>query len=85
MTGLLKQFSDDLLAVDEALGKLEATNPLAATLVKMRYFAGFTNNQAAQQLGISPRKASGIWTYARTWLLAEIGDNPLRFLAHLWQ
>ena len=64
--------TDEMLAIDAALEKLEAVNPEAATLVKLRYSAGFTNNEAAEMLGVSPRKATQIWTYARTWLLAEI-------------
>ena len=62
----------EVIAVDEALDKLEAVNPLAAKLVKLRYFAGFDCCEAADLLGISRRKASQVWTYARTWLLAEI-------------
>ncbi len=62
----------ETLAVNESLEDLEAHNKLAANLVKLRYFAGFTNDEAAQILGISPRKASQVWTYARTWLHAEI-------------
>jgi RNA polymerase sigma factor (TIGR02999 family) len=62
----------ETLAVDAALEGLEVHNELAAKLVKLRYFAGFTNEEAAQMLGISSRKASQLWTYARTWLLAEI-------------
>ena len=63
---------DEALAVDAALAKLEASNPTAAQLVKLRYFAGFTNLEAAEILGFSARKASQLWSYARTWLLAEI-------------
>lgn len=62
----------ELLAVHEALQKLDSENPQAASLVKFRYFAGFTIEQAAEQLGVSPRKASQIWTYARAWLAAEM-------------
>ena len=62
----------EVLAVDEALDDLEAHDELAAKLVKLRYFAGFTNDEAARILGISSRKASQMWTYARTWLVAEI-------------
>jgi RNA polymerase sigma factor (TIGR02999 family) len=64
-----------LLALDEALDRLAATSPQAAELVKLRYFAGFTNAQAAALLGISPRKANQIWAYARAWLREEIGDD----------
>jgi RNA polymerase sigma factor (TIGR02999 family) len=66
---------DELLAVHEALDKLEAANLEAAKLVKLRYFAGLTISQAAESLGVSARKANQLWAYARAWLLAEIGDN----------
>jgi RNA polymerase sigma factor (TIGR02999 family) len=62
----------DLLALDEALSKLEATDAESAELVKLRYFSGLTNEQAADLLGVSPRTAERIWTYARSWLLSEL-------------
>jgi RNA polymerase sigma factor (TIGR02999 family) len=65
----------DILAIDEALCKLESTNDVAARLVKLRYFAGLTVKQAAAALGVSSRKADQIWAYARVWLLAEIGEG----------
>jgi RNA polymerase sigma factor (TIGR02999 family) len=64
-----------LLALDEALGRLTATNPQAAELVKLRYFAGFSNAEAASMLGISPRKANQVWAYARAWLREDLGDD----------
>jgi RNA polymerase sigma factor (TIGR02999 family) len=64
-----------LLALDEALDRLAAANPQAAELVKLRYFAGFSNAEAASLLGISPRKATQVWAYARAWLLEELGDR----------
>jgi RNA polymerase sigma factor (TIGR02999 family) len=67
-----------LLALDEALGRLAAANPSGAELVKLRYFAGLTNAEAASALGISPRKANQIWAYARAWLREEIGDDEER-------
>jgi RNA polymerase sigma factor (TIGR02999 family) len=65
--------SEDLLALDEALERLVVTDQQAGELVKLRYFAGFTNAEAASLLGISPRKANQIWAYARAWLLEELG------------
>jgi RNA polymerase sigma factor (TIGR02999 family) len=65
--------SAPLLALDEALDRLAAANPQAGELVKLRYFAGFTNIEAAGLLDISPRKAQQIWAYARAWLLEELG------------
>jgi RNA polymerase sigma factor (TIGR02999 family) len=68
---------DDLLALDEALTKLTEVEPRTADLVKLRYFAGLTNKQAAELLGISPRKADSVWAYARVWLHDRIvGDKP---------
>jgi RNA polymerase sigma factor (TIGR02999 family) len=67
---------EQLVALDEALLRLEAANPQAAELVKLRYFAGFSNAEAAECLGISPRKANQVWAYARAWLREEIeGDG----------
>ena len=63
----------DLLALDEALTQLAATDSLAADLVKLRYFAGLTSEEAAAALGISPRTADRTWAYARSWLRKRIG------------
>ena len=64
-----------LLALDEALDRLAIANSQAAELVKLRYFAGFSNAEAASCLGISPRKANQVWAYARAWLREELGDD----------
>lgn len=64
-----------VLALDEALDRLAAASPQAAELVKLRYFAGFSNVEAASLLGISPRKATQVWAYARAWLREELGDD----------
>lgn len=64
----------DLLALDEALSKLAATEPAKAELVKLRFFAGFTMLEAAQVLGISLATAERYWTFARSWLYAELAD-----------
>lgn len=69
--------SDQVLAVNEAMERFAETNPEAAELVKLRYFAGFTNAEAAEALGISPRKANQLWAYARVWLAAEIGEDSV--------
>jgi len=63
---------EDLVALDAALNKLAAGNRQAADLVQLRYFAGLTLPEAAQALGISPRTAGRLWTYARAWLRREI-------------
>jgi RNA polymerase sigma factor (TIGR02999 family) len=68
---------DELLAVDAALDRLAAADPTAAELVKLRYFAGFSIPQAAEVLGVSPRTADRLWTYARAWLRREIeAESP---------
>jgi RNA polymerase sigma factor (TIGR02999 family) len=64
--------SDDLVALDDALQKLTTQDPQVAALVNLRYFAGLTNKQAAEVLGIAPRTADFHWSYARAWLLAEL-------------
>jgi RNA polymerase sigma factor (TIGR02999 family) len=62
----------DLLALDEALEKLAAGDPVSADLVKLRYFAGLSIDDAAGALGISPRTADRRWAYARAWLRQEM-------------
>ena len=64
--------SGELLALDEALVKLEEVEPAKANLVKLRYFAGMSEEEAANALGISRATASRWWTYARTWLHHQI-------------
>jgi len=63
---------EDILAVNEALDRLAATDSEAAELVKLRFFAGFTAEQAAEALGISARSADRIWAYARAFLLKQL-------------
>jgi len=64
--------TQDLLALDESLRRLEAHDAVAAKLVNLRYFAGMTMPQAAEALGISLRTAERNWTYARTWLHRDL-------------
>src|SRR5262245_26429188 len=63
---------DDLLAVDEALTRLSAQEPEIARLVELRFFGGLTLEDAARDLGISPRTAHRHWAYARAWLRREL-------------
>ena len=63
---------DHLLAVNEVLEKFAAFDPQKADLVKLRYFVGMTNEEAAEVLGISPRTAKYYWTHARAWLFRQI-------------
>lgn len=67
--------SADLLALDEALERLAEHDSQSAELVKLRYFAGLTIPQAAAILGVSPRQADFIWSFARAWLRREIEDG----------
>jgi len=63
---------DQLLALSDALDKLAVQHKAEAELVKLRYFVGLTNDEAAQVLGISPRTAKYYWTHARAWLFRQI-------------
>jgi RNA polymerase sigma factor (TIGR02999 family) len=64
--------SEELLALDESLRRLEDKDPAAAQLVKLRYFAGMTMPEAAVALGMSLRTAERNWTYARSWLRRDV-------------
>jgi RNA polymerase sigma factor (TIGR02999 family) len=61
-----------LLALDEALEKLAARDPLGAQLIKLRFFAGLPNVEAARLLEIPERTAKRTWAYARAWLYEEL-------------
>jgi RNA polymerase sigma factor (TIGR02999 family) len=63
----------ELLALDDALHRLEELDTTKAELVKLRYFAGLSIPQAAQALGISVTTANRYWAYARAWLHEELG------------
>ncbi len=69
---LEEENGDRLLALDEALRQLEAVDPRKAELVKLRFFAGLTAEQAATALGISTSTAEKDWAYARSWLRVAI-------------
>jgi RNA polymerase sigma factor (sigma-70 family) len=69
---------DDLIALNDALVQLSARHPEHAELVKLRYFAGLTADEAAAILGLSPSTADRRWSFARAWLKqAMIGEVPL--------
>jgi RNA polymerase sigma factor (TIGR02999 family) len=63
---------DQLLAVNEALEKFALEHPVQAELVKLRYFAGLTNEEVSEVMGISVSTAKNYWTFSRAWLLNEI-------------
>jgi RNA polymerase sigma factor (TIGR02999 family) len=72
---------EDVVALDEALTELAATDQAAASLVQLRYFGGLSIPDAAQVLGISPRTAKRLWTFARAWLCEKLqgagwDENP---------
>lgn len=69
---------EDLLAMDEALNRLVQVDPRAAELVKLCFFVGLTQEQAAKELGISISTAERSWAFARAWLFREVqkAQNP---------
>jgi len=66
---------EEIMAVNDALEKLETHDATKAKLVKLRYFVGLTNAEAAAVLGISEPTAKRYWTYAKAWLLAAIENS----------
>ena len=66
--------NDGVLALNEALNRFAELEPAKAELVKLRYFAGCSIDEAADLLGISRTSAKRYWSYARAWLLAELHD-----------
>jgi RNA polymerase sigma factor (TIGR02999 family) len=78
---LAPQPREDVLALDEALTELAASDRAAADLVQLRYFGGLSIPDAAQVLGISSRTAERLWAFARAWLRERVqgsggDDNP---------
>jgi RNA polymerase sigma factor (TIGR02999 family) len=69
----------DILAMHEALDGLAREEPACAELVKLRYFAGLTQEEAAQALGVTRRTANRYWAFARAWLRQALGeaDEPV--------
>lgn len=67
---------EDLLALDEALNQLAEADPEAAQLVNLRFFAGLTQAQAAEEMGISRSTADRSWVFARAWLFSRIRSFP---------
>lgn len=64
--------SEQLIALDEALGQLDRDDPAAAEIFKLRYFAGLSVEQAAESLGISRATAYRHWTFARAWMQSQL-------------
>jgi RNA polymerase sigma factor (TIGR02999 family) len=65
---------ENLLALDEALGRLERHDADAARLVKLRYFAGLSHQEAAETLGLSRGAADRLWALARAWLFRQLSQ-----------
>jgi len=63
---------EELLALDEALGRLAAFDARAADVVKLCFFVGLTQEQAARELGVSVSTAERLWAFARAWLFREM-------------
>ena len=65
----------DLLALDEALTRLEALNPENAQIIKLRFFAGLSLEETAEVMGISRATAQRKWAYARAWLFGQLQEK----------
>ena len=72
---LSEEPSIDMLALDSALDKLAARDPIKAQVVKLRFFAGLTMPEVADALEISLATAERHWSFARSWLYAELADS----------
>jgi RNA polymerase sigma factor (TIGR02999 family) len=67
--------SDDLMLLDDALGRLNAEDATAAAVVRLRLFTGLSVKQAADALGLARATAYRHWAFARAWLRCELGDE----------
>jgi RNA polymerase sigma-70 factor, ECF subfamily len=80
------EHSEDLLRVDEALGRLAALDPRQSRIVELRFFGGLTIQEASEVLRISPKTVKRDWAVAKAWLHAELrnrdGDVPKTMGAH---
>ncbi|MCA1620535.1 MAG: sigma-70 family RNA polymerase sigma factor [Acidobacteria bacterium] len=65
----------NLLALDEALGRLEAVDPQKSRIIELRYFGGLGIEETAEVIGVSPAKVKRDWSMARAWLRCEIGEE----------
>jgi RNA polymerase sigma factor (TIGR02999 family) len=68
------QRPEDVLALDEALSRLESIDPRASRVVELRYFTGLSEREAAEALGVSLSTLKRDWTFARAWLLDQLGS-----------
>jgi RNA polymerase sigma factor (TIGR02999 family) len=65
----------NILAIDDALNRLEEVSPGVGQVVRLRFFAGLSIEETAETLGVSPRTVKRDWTYARAWLSRELGEK----------
>jgi len=73
------RISEEILAVDESLARLEKLDPRQARIVELRYFTGLTTEEAAEALGVSGKTVVREWNVARAWLYADLkGNNAAR-------
>jgi RNA polymerase sigma factor (TIGR02999 family) len=76
---LIEPRADDLLAVDEAILKLQSERPDLAEIALLRYFAGLSVSETAAVLGVSASTVAREWRFARAWLARRLGEAPGRF------
>jgi RNA polymerase sigma factor (TIGR02999 family) len=69
---------DDLFALDESLQELALHDPQGAELIKLRFFAGLTHQQAAESLGLTRREADRVWALAKAWLFRSFHQTATR-------
>jgi len=67
--------SEDIVAVDEAVKELERETPLAASVVRLRFYGGLSIDEVAETLQLSPRTVNRQWTYARAWLFRRLNEE----------
>jgi RNA polymerase sigma factor (TIGR02999 family) len=75
LTDLVVATDDDLLELDDALGRLAKDYPASAEIVKLRFFAGMTLGEAAEALGLPRRTADRHWSFARAWLASALAGG----------
>ena len=72
---LVQADSETILAVDDAIRRLESEAPESAEVVRLRFFGGLNRDQAAEVLGISPRQVGRLWTHGRSWLYRTLSEE----------
>ena len=75
VSALFSADSDQIMAVDDAVRRLESEDPEAASLVRLRFYAGLSVDDAAEALGLSPRTAARLWSYARAVLYEDLNEG----------